>query len=118
MFFFFKGDWKCSSGCFLNSFFVEKYVNNIFLFFKNYFTIQKIQTALNFSKKKIKIFQKTGSITVPTGCNTNLSRKAFNLVNVVFFKYDNINIYYFVKSFSNNIILSIIAIIHNNCNNG
>ena len=38
----------------------EKYANNVFLFFKNYFwyqhtkTIQKVQTELNFSKKKKK----------------------------------------------------------------
>ena len=43
---------------------VEKHVNNIFLFFKNYFlyqhikTIQKIQTALNFNKKKIQNLSK------------------------------------------------------------
>jgi GR25 family glycosyltransferase involved in LPS biosynthesis len=41
---------------------VEMHVNDVFLFFKNYFwyqhikTIQNIQTILNFNKKKFKIF--------------------------------------------------------------
>jgi hypothetical protein len=40
----------------------EIHVNDVFLFFKNHFwyqhikTIQKVQTALNFSKKKIYIW--------------------------------------------------------------
>ena len=40
----------------------EIHANNVFLFFKNHFwyqhikTIQKVQTALNFSKKKKKIW--------------------------------------------------------------
>ena len=45
-----------------------------FLFFKNYFwyqhvkTIQKVQTAFNFSKKKkIENFQKAGLTAVPNG---------------------------------------------------
>jgi hypothetical protein len=43
----------------------EIHANDVFLFFKNYFwhqyikTIQKIQTALNFSKKKISKFDET-----------------------------------------------------------
>ena len=56
------------SGCFLNNFCAEMYVNNIFFIFKNYFqhqhikTIQNIQTILNFNKKnlnflKIKFFR-------------------------------------------------------------
>jgi hypothetical protein len=42
-------------------FYAEIHANDVFLFFKNYFwhqhikTIQKVQTALNFSKKKFKI---------------------------------------------------------------
>ena len=45
------------------AFHTEKHVNNIFLFFKNYFwyqhikTIQKVQTILNFSKKNIIIIK-------------------------------------------------------------
>jgi hypothetical protein len=45
-------------GVFQIAFRVEIHANDVFLFFKNYFwhqhikTIQKIQTALNFSKKK------------------------------------------------------------------
>jgi len=41
----------------------EIHANDVFLFFKNHFwykhikTIQKVQTAFNFSKKKIKIWQ-------------------------------------------------------------
>jgi len=47
------------------------YASDVFLFFKNYFwhqhikTIQNIQTILNFSKKKIKIFWKHGLHHVP-----------------------------------------------------
>jgi hypothetical protein len=43
------------------AFHTEIYVNDVFLFFKNHFwyqyikTIQKVQTALNFSKKKKKL---------------------------------------------------------------
>jgi hypothetical protein len=46
------------AGVFQIVFRVEIHANDVFLFFKNYFwhqhikTIQKIQTALNFSKKK------------------------------------------------------------------
>ena len=42
----------------------EKHVNNVFLFFKNHFwyqhikTIQKVQTVLNFNKKKLKFCKK------------------------------------------------------------
>jgi hypothetical protein len=49
----------------------EIHVNNFFLFFKNHFwyqhikTIQKVQTALNFNKKKIEIRSKTSSIIEP-----------------------------------------------------
>ena len=47
------------------------HANDVFLFFKNYFwyqhikTIQKVQTILNFSKKKIQIFKKHELNRVP-----------------------------------------------------
>jgi hypothetical protein len=43
---------------------IKIYVNDVFLFFKNYFwhyyikTIQNIQIVLNFNKKKIKFYEK------------------------------------------------------------
>jgi len=46
------------AGAFQIAFCAEMHANDVFLFFKNYFwhqhikTIQKVQTALNFSKKK------------------------------------------------------------------
>jgi len=49
----------------------EIHVNDVFSFFKNYFwhqhikTIQKVQTALNFNKKKIKIWSNAGSTAEP-----------------------------------------------------
>jgi len=50
----------------------EIHANDVFLFFKNHFlhqhikTIQKVQTALNFSKKKkFKIRSKAGSTAEP-----------------------------------------------------
>jgi len=48
------------AGAFQIAFCAEMHANNVFLFFKNHFwhqhikTIQKVQTALNFSKKKKK----------------------------------------------------------------
>jgi len=53
-----QGVWQCGSGCFSNSFSCRNTCQWFFLFFKNHFwhqhikTIQKVQTALNFSKKK------------------------------------------------------------------
>jgi hypothetical protein len=54
------------------AFHTEIYVNDVFLFFKNHFwyqyikTIQKVQTALNFSKKKkIKIWSNIDSTAEP-----------------------------------------------------
>jgi hypothetical protein len=51
---------------------VKIYVNDVFLFFKNYFwhqhikTIQNIQTILNFNQKlKLKFFKNTGWTTLP-----------------------------------------------------
>jgi len=50
--------WQCGCGCFSNSFSCRNVCHDVFLFFKNHFwyqhikTIQKVQTALNFSKKK------------------------------------------------------------------
>jgi hypothetical protein len=61
------------AGAFQIAFRVEIHANNIFLFFKNYFwhqhikTIQKIQTALNFSKKKNSKFDET---QLQTQCRT------------------------------------------------
>jgi hypothetical protein len=55
--------WYCDSGYFLNSFSCWNTCQWFFLFFKNYFwhqhikTIQKVQTALNFNKKKLKFDQ-------------------------------------------------------------
>jgi hypothetical protein len=52
-------------GAFQIAFRAEIHVNDVFLFFKNYFwhqhikTIQKVQTALNFSKKKNSKFDET-----------------------------------------------------------
>jgi len=61
------------AGVFQIVFRAEIHANDFFLFFKNYFwhqhikTIQKIQTALNFNKKrkKFKFAQNTGINTVP-----------------------------------------------------
>jgi hypothetical protein len=52
------------AGAFQIAFRAEMHANDVFLFFKNYFwhqyikTIQKVQTALNFNKKKIQICTK------------------------------------------------------------
>ena len=52
------------AGAFQIAFRAEMHANDVFLFFKNYFwhqhikTIQKVQTALNFNKKKIQIWTK------------------------------------------------------------
>jgi len=70
--------WQCGCGCFSKSVFgsvvagafqiafrAEIHVNDVFSFFKNYFwhqhikTIQKVQTALNFNKKKNSKFDET-----------------------------------------------------------
>jgi hypothetical protein len=59
----------------------EIHVNDVFLFFKNHFwyqhikTIQKVQTALNFSKKKKKKFEnrwKAGWTAEPNAPNWGL----------------------------------------------
>jgi hypothetical protein len=53
------------TGAFQIAFRAEIYANDVFSFFKNYFwhqhikTIQKVQTALNFSKKKKSKFNET-----------------------------------------------------------
>ena len=69
------------SNCFLNNFFISKYMLIMFfLFFKNYFwhqyieTIQNIQTILNFSKKKL-IFLKTQFISRSQTYSTTKPRK-------------------------------------------
>jgi len=55
------------AGAFQIAFRAEMHANDVFLFFKNHFwhqhikTIQKIQTALNFSKKKKKKFKFGGN---------------------------------------------------------
>jgi hypothetical protein len=60
------------AGAFQITFRVKMHVNDVFLFFKNYFwhqhikTIQTIQTILNFSKKKkIQIFWERSRSRVP-----------------------------------------------------
>jgi len=60
------------AGAFQITFRVKMHVNDVFLFFKNYFwhqhikTIQTIQTILNFSKKKkIKFFGNAAAAAFP-----------------------------------------------------
>jgi len=65
--------WQCGCGCFSNSFSCWNTCQWFFLFFKNYFwhqhikTIQKVQTTLNFSKKKNSKFNET---QLQTQCQT------------------------------------------------
>jgi len=59
------------TGAFQITFRAKIHVNDVFLFFKNYFwyqhikTIQNIQIILNFSKKKIQIFWERSRSRVP-----------------------------------------------------
>jgi hypothetical protein len=70
------------AGAFQIAFRVEIHVNDVFLFFKNHFwhqhikTIQKIQTALNFSKNKNLKFDET---QLQTQCQTQLIDKIYRL---------------------------------------
>jgi hypothetical protein len=73
---------QCGSGCFLNSFSCWNTCQWFFLFFKNYFwhqhikIIQKVQTAINFSKKKKKFWNLVPSVLLipPRGNPRILSR--------------------------------------------
>jgi undecaprenyl pyrophosphate phosphatase UppP len=65
------------AGAFYIAFRVKIHANDVFSFFKNYFwhqyikTIQKVQTALNFSKKKkFKIWWNAVTNAMPNGAYT------------------------------------------------
>jgi undecaprenyl pyrophosphate phosphatase UppP len=75
-------------GAFQIAFRAEIHVNDVFSFFKNYFwhqhikTIQKVQTALNFSKKKkFKIWWNAVTKAMPNGA---LSFFIFKYIKKIF----------------------------------
>ena len=85
------------------AFCAEKHVNNVFSFFKNHFwyqhikTIQKIQTTLNFSKKKKKKLKNNKQPVAPQ-CQTGTEWKMNSRWEIVASSWDNCrekkNIYY------------------------
>jgi hypothetical protein len=82
------------AGAFQIAFRAEIYANNIFSFFKNHFwhqhikTIQKVQTALNFSK--IKEFLKFDETQLQTQCQTVFKGVFEFAVGTFFWKFLNI----------------------------
>jgi hypothetical protein len=78
------------AGAFQIAFRAEMHANDIFLFFKNHFwyqhikTIQKVQTALNFSKKKkFKFERNAGTNTVP---NVSWDADIRKVIKIIFLK--------------------------------
>jgi hypothetical protein len=91
------------AGAFQIAFRAEMHANDVFLFFKNHFwhqhikTIQKVQTALNFSKKKkFKFEGNAGTNAVPNVpfpcCNIFLSCPwtSYELYNIFILYFSNI----------------------------
>jgi len=74
-------------GTFQIIFCAEMYVNDVFLFFKNHFwhqhikTIQKVQTALNFNKKKFKFGRNGGRNAIPNVLGIDASFFFFSFFN-------------------------------------
>jgi len=75
------------AGAFQINFYAEIHANDIFLFFKNYFwhqhikTIQKIQTVLNFSKKKNQICTKYRYKHITKRSYTSINLRLFLLLS-------------------------------------